>query len=44
MDTTIRGNYNTGHEFSDTSKKAGVIGRGLNPEERKALIEYLKSL
>ena len=44
MDTTIRGNYNTGHEFSDTSKKAGVIGRGLTPDERKALIEYLKSL
>jgi hypothetical protein len=44
MDTTIRGNYNTGHEFSDASKKAGVIGRGLTPDERKALIEYLKSL
>jgi hypothetical protein len=44
MDTTIRGNYNTGHEFSDTPGKSGVVGRGLKPDERKALIEYLKSL
>jgi mono/diheme cytochrome c family protein len=44
MDTTIHGNYNTGHEFSDTPGKAGVVGRGLKPDERKALIEYLKSL
>jgi hypothetical protein len=44
MDTTIRGNYNKGHEFSDASGKAGVIGRALTPDERKALIEYLKSL
>jgi len=44
MDTTIRGNYNTGHEFSDASGKAGVIGRALTPAERKELIEYLKSL
>jgi mono/diheme cytochrome c family protein len=44
MDTTIRGNYNTGHEFSDESGKAGVVGRALTPSERKALIEYLKSL
>jgi hypothetical protein len=44
FDTSIRGNRNTGHEFSDDSKKEGVIGRGLSPDERRALIEYLKTL
>ena len=42
-DTSIRGNLNTGHEFSD-EKKPGVIGRALSPDERRALIEYLKTL
>ena len=44
FDTTIRGNSNSGHEFSDDSKKEGVIGRSLSPDERRALIEYLKTL
>lgn len=44
LDTTIRGNHNTGHEFSDDKTNAGVIGRGLKPDERRALIEYLKTL
>jgi len=44
FDTTIRGNRNTGHEFNDGSMKDGVIGRKLSPDERRALIEYLKTL
>jgi hypothetical protein len=44
FDTSIRGNNNTGHEFNDDKSNAGVIGRGLKPEERRALIEYLKTL
>jgi hypothetical protein len=42
LDTTIRGNQNTGHEFND-DKKSGVIGRFLKPDERRALIEFLKT-
>jgi mono/diheme cytochrome c family protein len=44
FDTAIRGNQNTGHEFNDDGKKSGVIGRGLSPDERRALVEYLKQL
>jgi hypothetical protein len=44
LDTTIRGNLNTGHEFKDGLRGNGVIGRSLRPEERRALIEFLKSL
>jgi RoxA-like, cytochrome c-like len=43
LDTSIRGNHNTGHEFSN-DKKSGVIGRFLNPEERRALVEFLKTM
>jgi len=43
LDTSIKGNFNTGHEFSDI-KQAGVIGRGLSVEERYDLIEYLKDI
>ena len=32
-----------GHEFAD-SNKDGVIGRLLSPDERRALVEYLKTL
>lgn len=43
LDTTIRGNANTGHEFADKKTK-GVIGkRKLEPDERKAIIEFLKT-
>ncbi len=42
FDATMRGNFNTGHEFSDT-KRNGVIGRALKPDERKAVIEFLKT-
>jgi hypothetical protein len=44
FDTTIRGNSNSGHEFANSPGKPGVIGPQLSPEERRALIEYLKTL
>ncbi len=47
LDTTKPGNSNKGHEFRDVSDGrlgGGVIGRLLQPDEREALIEYLKSL
>ena len=44
FDTRIRGNGNGGHEFRDGCRQNGVIGRALAPEERWALIEYLKVL
>jgi hypothetical protein len=48
FDTSIRGNWNTGHEFrkefSKDKKIKGVIGPALSPADRKALIEYLKTL
>jgi mono/diheme cytochrome c family protein len=43
FDTSVRGNHNTGHEFND-GKKEGVIGPKLSPEERRALVEYVKTL
>jgi hypothetical protein len=44
IDTAIRGNHNTGHEFNDDARKQGVIGRRLSPDERRAVVEYLKTL
>jgi len=48
FDTSIRGNSNRGHEFrKDFSKEKeiqGVIGPALSSDDRKALIEYLKTL
>ncbi|MEH2505463.1 hypothetical protein V1290_004274 [Bradyrhizobium sp. AZCC 1578] len=48
FDTSIRGNSNRGHEFrKDFSKEKeikGVIGPELSADDRKALIEYLKTL
>ena len=48
FDTSIRGNSNRGHEFrKDFSKEKeikGVIGPALSADDRKALIEYLKTL
>ncbi|WP_249677061.1 di-heme-cytochrome C peroxidase [Pseudomonas abieticivorans] len=43
-DTRITGNRNSGHEFRDGPRGRGVIGRMLQPEERWALLEYLKVL
>ncbi|HEX3701921.1 MAG TPA: hypothetical protein VHU82_01230 [Vicinamibacterales bacterium] len=37
------GNRNAGHEFTDVAGRKGAIGRKLCPEERYAIIEYLKT-
>jgi len=44
FDTQITGNHNSGHEFRAGKLGNGVIGRGLQPQERWALLEYLKVL
>jgi len=44
LDTSKRGNLNTGHEFDDGPARPGRIGRKLSADERHALIEYLKTL
>ena len=44
FDVLLPGNSNAGHEFNDEPKGNGVIGRKLTPEERMAIIEYLKTL
>jgi hypothetical protein len=44
FDTTVRGNSKAGHEFANDPGKSGVIGRLLTPDERLAVIEYLKTL
>jgi hypothetical protein len=43
LNTSVRGNSNSGHEFNNGSGK-GIIGPLLTPKERRALIEYLKTL
>ena len=43
LDTKIRGNQNTGHEFNNGVLGNGIIGRKLEPQERRALIEFLKT-
>jgi hypothetical protein len=49
FDTRLTGNSNRGHHFTGPanswqSGRSGVIGRALSPEERMAIIEYLKTL
>jgi hypothetical protein len=44
FDTRVTGNHNSGHEFRAGKRGNGVIGRLLQPEERWALLEYLKVL
>ncbi len=52
LDTSVTGNSNAGHEFSDQwdaskpfdQQVKGVIGPALSDEERSALVEYLKTL
>jgi hypothetical protein len=43
LDTTKQGNKNIGHEFSDEQGQ-GVIGPELKEDERRALIEFIKTL
>lgn len=43
FDTSLIGNSNAGHSFQSGSG-SGVIGREFTPDERFALIEYLKSI
>jgi hypothetical protein len=43
-ETKHTGNSNAGHEFKDGPRGNGVIGPLLSPDDRWALIEYLKSL
>jgi mono/diheme cytochrome c family protein len=43
-ETSRAGNSNLGHEFKDGQRGKGVIGPALSPDERWAIIEYLKSL
>lgn len=45
--TPVAGNWNGGHLFdvpTPRNRGAGIIGRPLSPAERRALVEYLKSL
>ena len=44
FDTRLPGNANTGHAFTDDVSTQGKIGRALSPDERMAIIEYLKGL
>jgi hypothetical protein len=44
FDTRVTGNHNSGHEFRAGKLGNGVIGRMLQPQERWALLEYLKVL
>jgi hypothetical protein len=46
LDTSLSGNRNTGHAFgaSASGDKTGVIGPEFTDEERRAIIEYLKTL
>jgi len=51
LDTKLPGNHNTGHEFSDRYKQGrphseqptGVIGPPLSEQQRRSLIEFLKT-
>jgi mono/diheme cytochrome c family protein len=48
LDTSVRGNHNTGHRFETPADPAhrqpGIIGAALTPADRAALVEYLKTL
>jgi len=44
LDTSRTGNSNKGHEFNNGRAGRGIIGRLLTPDERFAIIEYLKTL
>ena len=42
IDTSTPGNLNTGHAFDDPGP--GVIGRKLSEDERRDIVEFLKTL
>ncbi len=42
MDTSLQGNSNAGHWFTDDKTRKGRIGRALTEAEKYDLIEYLK--
>lgn len=44
LDTSLAGNFNSGHEFRGDGTGAGVVGPQLSEEQRQALVEYLKTL
>jgi hypothetical protein len=44
FDTSIPGNGNRGHEFRDGPLGNGVIGPELTDEQRREIVEYLKTL
>lgn len=43
LDTTVPGNHNTGHWFTDETDRPGRIGRGLSDPEKYEIIEFLKA-
>ncbi|MDG4874099.1 di-heme-cytochrome C peroxidase [Mesorhizobium sp. WSM4935] len=43
LETSIAGNLNTGHWWTDDTQRAGRIGPKLSDDDKYALIEYLKS-
>lgn len=43
LDTSIPGNHNTGHWFTNEAYRPGRIGRQLSAAEKLALIEFIKS-
>ncbi|MGH9629680.1 MAG: di-heme-cytochrome C peroxidase [Bryobacteraceae bacterium] len=43
-DVRREGNSNEGHEFKNGPRGKGVIGPALPPDDRRAIIEYLKSI
>jgi hypothetical protein len=43
-DVRREGSSNEGHEFKDGPRGKGVIGPGLSPDDRWAIVEYLKSI
>ncbi len=43
LETSIAGNYNTGHWWTDDKNRPGRIGPKLSDDDKYAVIEYLKS-
>lgn len=43
LDTTIAGNHNTGHWWTDDTSRPGRIGPALSDDDKYAIIEFLKA-